>query len=175
MSVRDELERINRLNDEMERAGVNRLQQEMERAGVGMRDFGREAHDYLVESANRDRALAMRTPALSPATLQIQRPEERAAESFMEGLREHAERLSNGLQENQELQMYCYHGPENLRVLEIGMPSENVVALRCVNSDGEEAHVTGHMHSVTFSFLIHTIVPPEVKRPIGFRMPSDES
>lgn len=171
MGVRDELERINRLQDEMERAGVNRLQNEMERAGIGMRDFGREAHNYLVESANRDRALALRTPA----TMQIQPSEERAAESFMEGLREHAERLCNGLQENQELQMYCYHGSEPLRVLEISMPSENVVALRCVNREGEETHVTGHMHSVTFSFLIHTIVPPEVKRPIGFRMPADES
>lgn len=111
-------------------------------------------------------------PELSPALVPI-RPEERAAESFMEGLREHANKLEAGLREDQELHMLCYHGPERLRVLEISMPSLNVVSLRCLNADGEEAHVTGHMHAVTFSFVIHTIVPPEVKQPIGFRMPSE--
>jgi hypothetical protein len=69
--------------------------------------------------------------------------------------------------------MFCYHGPERLQVLEVSMPSENVVSLRCLNSDSEETYVTGHMHSVTFSYTVHTIVPPEVKRPIGFRMPSE--
>lgn len=112
--------------------------------------------------------------SLTSIPFRVQRPEERAAETFMEGLRSHAENLARGLKENQELQMYCYQGPEKLRVLEIAMPSENVVALRCINERKEETHVTGHMHSVNFSFVIHTIVPPEIKLPLGFRMPSGE-
>jgi hypothetical protein len=116
---------------------------------------------------------AMSMPTLPSAAYRFRHPEERAADCFMEGLRQCAEDLENGLQENQELQMFCYHGPEKLRVLEVSMPSENVVSLQCLNLDGEETHVTGHMHSVTFSYLIHTIVPPEVKRPIGFTMPSE--
>lgn len=150
------------LTDELEKVG---------RTGLPRDPF--EAHGLGAQLARLSEPMALRMPDLSAATLQIQRPEERAAESFMEGLRQHAENLESGLQENQELQMFCYHGPENLRVLEVSMPSENVVSLRCLNSDDEETHVTGHMHSVTFSFLIHTIVPPEVKRSIGFRMPSE--
>lgn len=157
MSLKDELEKIGGVQDQLERFGTNL-------------DVGRYAHDYLAESAARDRA-----NALTPTRLVIRRPEERAAESFMEGLREHADKLEAGLREDQELHMLCYHGPERLRVLEISMPSENVVSLRCLNADGDETHVTGHMHAVTFSFVIHTIVPPEVKTPIGFRMPSDSA
>jgi hypothetical protein len=148
------------------------LKDELEKAGrMGLTDGPFETHGLGTQLARLSEPMALRMPDLS--TLAIQRPEERAAESFMEGLRQRAESLERGLQENQEIQMFCYHGPENLRVLEVSMPSENVVSLRCLNADGEEAHVTGHMHSVTFSFLIHTIVPPEVKRPIGFRMPSE--
>lgn len=137
-------------------------------------DVARESHDALgAQLARLSEPMKWDLPALSPARLHIQRPEERAAEEFMEGLRQHADSLAGVLRENQELQMFCYHGYEKLRVLEIAMPSENVVALRCLDANEEETHVTGHMHSVTFSFLVHTIVPPEVKRPIGFRMPSD--
>lgn len=110
---------------------------------------------------------------LAPKLIPIS-PEERAAESFMEGLRRHTETLEESLKDNQELQMFCYHGYERLQVLEISMPSENVVSLRCLNVDNDETHVTGHMHSVNFSYVIHTIVPPNVKCPIGFIMPSDE-
>jgi hypothetical protein len=162
MSLKDELEKMGRQQEEWAKAG---------RMGLTSDPF--EAHGLGAELARLTEPVALRMPDLSPATLRIQRPEERAAESFMEGLRQRAESLESGLQENQEIQMFCYHGPENLRVLEVSMPSENVVSLRCLNADGEEAHVTGHMHSVTFSFLIHTIVPPEVKRPIGFNMPSE--
>ena len=68
--------------------------------------------------------------------------------------------------------MYCWHGHEKMRVLEISMPSHNVVALHCINADNCQVHITGHMNSVNFSFLIHTIVPPEVRTPIGFNMPN---
>lgn len=148
------------------------LKDELEKAGrMGLTNDPFETHGLGAQLARLSEPMALRMPDLSAAALRIQRPEERAAESFMEGLRQHAEGLEGGLQENQEIQMFCYHGPESLRVLEVSMPSENVVSLRCLNADGEEAHVTGHMHSVTFSFLIHTIVPPEVKRLIGFNMP----
>ena len=150
------------------------LRDELEKAGRGFVGLSRDAQENLgAQLARLSEPVALRMPALSPATLRIHRPEERAAESFMEGLRQYAESLENGLQDNQELQMFCYHGPESLRVLEVSMPSENVVSLKCLNSYGEETHVTGHMHSVTFSYLIHTIIPPEVKRPIGFRIPSE--
>ena len=159
MGVREELERMDRFQTEIEKVGRMMPKTELP-SGLG---------DLL---ADIDRYHRM--PELTPTMLPIQGPQERAAESFMEGLREHADKLEAGLREDQELHMICYHGPERLRVLEISMPSENVVSLRCLNADGDEAHVTGHMYAVTFSYVIHTVVPPEVKRPIGFRMPSEQ-
>jgi hypothetical protein len=99
-------------------------------------------------------------------------PFERLAEHFMQGLQAQANELSKGLKDNQQLLMYCYHGYEKLRVLSINMPSMNVVAMHCVDADDRETHVTGHLHAVTFSFVIDTLVPPEVRKPIGFNMPS---
>lgn len=68
--------------------------------------------------------------------------------------------------------MYGWHGHEKvLQVLNISMPSTNVVSLHCTDGDGCHVHVAGHMHSVNF-FTIHTIVPPPAVRvPIGFVMP----
>jgi hypothetical protein len=99
-------------------------------------------------------------------------PEERQADEFMKGLKKHARLLETSLNENQELHMYCSNG---YRVLHISMPSHNVVAMHCLDHDGNETHVTGHMNSVTFEFVIHTLVPPETRRPIGFNMPSSSS
>jgi hypothetical protein len=150
------------------------VKDELQKAVTTFGSMSREAQDNLGTQLARLSAPVMPSMHEFVPEMRIQRPEERAANSFMHGLRQHAQRLASGLRENQELQMYCYHGPENLRVLEISMPSENVVSLQCLNSNDEELHVTGHMHSVTFSYLVHTIVPPEVKRPIGFNMPSEE-
>jgi len=166
MGVRDDLEKLSRLGVDME--PITGLSTEMEK----LSRLNRELPSGL-ESILRDADRSYGVPGLTPTTMHIQGPAERAAESFMEGLRDHADRLQSGLREDQELHMLCYHGPERLRVLEISMPSENVVSLRCLNADGDEAHVTGHMHAVTFSYVIHAVVPPEVKRPIGFRMPSE--
>jgi hypothetical protein len=99
-------------------------------------------------------------------------PEERQAEVFMEGLQRQTRELEENLKENQELLMFCCHGFQRMQVLEISMPSHNVVSMRCVDGEGNETHVTGHMHSVTFSYMIHTLVPPQVRIPIGFNMPS---
>jgi len=46
-----------------------------------------------------------------------------------------------------------------------------VVSMRCIDADGRENYVTGHLHAVTFSFVIENIVPSEVRRPVGFTMP----
>ena len=159
------------LKDQLEKLGGQ--QEQWTKAGRELNDIVRQAHDGL--SAQLERLYEPISLPEMPAMLPIQRPEERAAESFMEGLRQRTENLGRSLQENQELQMFCCHGHEKLQVLEVSMPSENVVSLGCLNSNGEETHVIGHMHSVTFSYVVHTIIPPEVKRPIGFRMPSDES
>ena len=76
-------------------------------------------------------------PAFSTAPLQIRRPGEWEAESFMDGLRAQAAAMEIGVRENQELRMFCYHGLEKLRVLEISMPSDNVVCMRCLDEDCE--------------------------------------
>jgi hypothetical protein len=114
--------------------------------------------------AHQEKLMAMRTD-----------PNEELAKRFMEGLKAEADRLGSGLRENQQVLMYCYHGLEKLLVRSISMPSPNVVSMHCVDADDRDTHVTGHMHAVTFSFVVHTIVPPEVRRPIGFNMPSEES
>ena len=111
--------------------------------------------------AHQEKLMAMRTD-----------PNVDLAECFMEGLKAQAEQLGKGLQDNQQVLMYCYHGLEKLCVRSIGMPSANVVSMRCVDADNRETYITGHMHAVTFSFVIHTLVPPEVKTPIGFNIPN---
>jgi hypothetical protein len=94
-----------------------------------------------------------------------------SAETFMEGLRAQAERLSKGLRDNEQVFMYCCHGIEKLQVLEISMPSSNVVSMCCLDAEKRSTYVTGHMHAITFSFVIETIVPPAERTPIGFNMP----
>jgi hypothetical protein len=114
--------------------------------------------------------------ALSKALTRIPvyRPGEREALTFMQGLKAHIERIGKSLQDNQQVFMYCWHGPIQLQVLNISMPSDNVVAMHCLNSESCDVHVTGHMHSITFSFEIRTLVPPAVRTPIGFNMPSSK-
>ena len=51
------------------------------------------------------------------------------------------------------------------------MPSANVVSMKCSDADGRDTYVTGHMHAITFSFVIATIVPPAERTAIGFSMP----
>lgn len=106
----------------------------------------------------------MTDPALMPRVRSC--PEKRQADEFMKGLRRQAEELEEGLATDQEVQMYCFDGYQGMQVLEISMPSNNVVALRCIDADGNPTHLTQHMHSVRFTFVVHTLVPPQVYRPI---------
>ena len=92
----------------------------------------------------------------------------------MEGLKAQVEQLEAGLEQNQELAMICWHGHEKFQVLSVSMPSQNVVALNCRDTEGDVTQITGHMNSVTFSFRVVT-AKEEVKRNrIGFQMPSNE-
>lgn len=95
------------------------------------------------------------------------------AKRFMKGLKAQADALSRGLQENQQVLMFCYHGLEKLQVQTINMPSANVVSMKCLDSEGRQTYVTGHLYAVTFSFVIETIMPPAVRTPIGFNMPKN--
>ena len=124
--------------------------------------FGGETH---LDHFTRPLAYSVKNP---PG---LSDPFERLAERFMEGLKSQVDQLSKGLKENQQLLMYCYHGVEKLRVLAINMPNVSVVSMRCIDADGRENYVTGHLHAVTFSFVIENIVPSEVRRPVGFTMP----
>jgi len=99
---------------------------------------------------------------------------ETQARMYMEGLKAQADALAKTLGPNQEVEMNCWHGSEKLKVLSVSLPSENVVALHCVDVDGTTVQVTGHMNSLTFSFRVSTIVPPAVRKPIGFVMPIAE-
>jgi hypothetical protein len=90
----------------------------------------------------------------------------------MEGLRDQVRSLEASLAPDQQLYMTCWHGPEKLQVLNVSMPSHNVVALQCLDQDGEITQVTGHMNSVTFSFRILTAKEPVERRKIGFERPS---
>jgi hypothetical protein len=92
------------------------------------------------------------------------------AELFMEGLQQQVQDLERGLKSDEELLMTCWHGHEKLQVLSISMPSKNVVALRCMDADGNQVQVTGHMHSVTFSFMVRKAQPPTKRNKIGFSM-----
>lgn len=93
------------------------------------------------------------------------------AELFMDGLQKQVKELERGLQSDEELSMTCWHGHERFQVLSISMPSQNVVALCCVDDEGNHVQLTGHMNSVTFSFRIHKIQPPAKRNNIGFVIP----
>lgn len=96
---------------------------------------------------------------------------ETQAEIFMGGLREQAESLEQSLKPDEELVMTCWHGHEKLQVLSVSMPSHNVVALRCINADGNHVQITGHMNSINFSFMVVNTTPPAKRNKIGFSMP----
>lgn len=99
---------------------------------------------------------------------------ETQAQMYMEGLKAQADALAQNLGPNQEVEMNCWHGTEKLKVLKISLPSENVVALHCLDAEGDTVQVTGHMNSLTLSFRVNTIVPPAVRKQIGFVMPNAE-
>ena len=102
----------------------------------------------------------------------ISSPWETQARLFMEGLKAQAQDLEASLNADQELKMTCWHGQERFDVLRVSMPSHNVVALNCLDDKGETAQVTGHMHSVTFSFRKVTQKEAVPRRKIGFDMPA---
>ena len=104
--------------------------------------------------------------------LKIIQPEEREAEMYMAGLKAQVRSLESNLAPNQQLYMTCWHGEERFQVLKVSMPSHNVVALQCLDQDGEITQVTGHMKSVTFSFRILTAKELVEPRKIGFEMPN---
>ncbi len=99
---------------------------------------------------------------------------ETQAELYMEGLKTQHDELSKTLKDNEQLVMICWHGHDKLQVISISMPSDNVVAMRCIDETSATIQVTGHMNALTFSFRIHTIIPPAVRKPIGFEMPQSE-
>jgi hypothetical protein len=167
--LRRELEKIPgmNLNDELERRERLRFVAEAEER----ESLSRHAREAVLERSDYLPGGISYIPPFSPKLMPVPY-EQRQSSEFMEGLKAHAKRLEESLQEDQELLMYCWHGHEKMRVLEISMPSHNVVALHCINADNCQVHITGHMNSVNFSFLIHTIVPPEVRTPIGFNMPN---
>lgn len=99
---------------------------------------------------------------------------ETQARIYMEGLKAQADALDKMLGPNQEVEMNRWHGAEKLIVLNVSLPSENVVALHCIDNEGATVQVTGHMNSLTFSFRVNTIVPPAVRKQIGFVMPNAE-
>ena len=96
---------------------------------------------------------------------------ETQARMYMEGLKAQADALGKTLGPNQEVEMNCWHGADKLKVQSVSLPSENVVALRCIDHEGATVQVTGHMNSLTFSFRVSTVVPPDVRKQIGFVMP----
>jgi hypothetical protein len=96
---------------------------------------------------------------------------ETQAELYMEGLQHQAKTLGKGLKQDEELVMTCWHGGEKFQVLSVGMPSQNVVALKCVDVDGNHVQVTGHMNAVTFSFMVRKVQPPAKPCKIGFSIP----
>jgi hypothetical protein len=93
------------------------------------------------------------------------------SELYMKGLRDQARSFESSLKPDEELVMTCWHGHEKLQVLYVSMPSENVVALHCLDTDGNHVQITGHMNAVTFSFMVYKIEPPARPNKIGFSMP----
>lgn len=90
------------------------------------------------------------------------------ADVYMTGLKSQVRELEESLKPNQQLIMACWHCGETLRVLSVSMPSNNVVALQCNDSEGNAIQVTGHMNAITFSFRIITESEPVERKKIGF-------
>ena len=91
------------------------------------------------------------------------------AETYMEGMKAQHDALLKTLKDDEQLLMICWHGHEKLEVMRISMPSNNVVAMTCLDETGATVQVTGHMNAVNFSYRVHKIVPPAVRIAIGFQ------
>ena len=180
MSLKDEFENLpgERLRRELETVPGFALRDELEvQQGAKLRaqfeEQERQANKFSGTALARAEYLpgGIDFSAIVPKFVPVP-PEQRQASLFMAGLQAQAKRLEENLKEDQELLMFCWHGHEKMRVLEISMPSHNVVALHCLDGENRETHVTGHMNSVNFSFVVLTIVPPKIRIPIGFNMPT---
>jgi hypothetical protein len=106
-----------------------------------------------------------------PAVVPMYQVGEREAINFMKGLKAKVNSVEKQLKSDQQVFMYCWHGHEKLQVVGLSMPSDNVISMRCQDSEQREVHVTGHMHAFSFSIVVHTIKPPAVRVSIGFEMP----
>lgn len=108
-------------------------------------------------------------PAINRANVMLPATE---AETYMDGLKAQHDELLKGLKDNEQLVMICWHGHERLQVTNIEMPSDNVVAMHCIDETGATIQVTGHMNALTLSFRVLKIEPPAVRKLIGFAMPN---
>ena len=102
-------------------------------------------------------------------------PYEEQAVLYMKGLVKQVREREAALKADEVLLMLCIQGSERLQVQSVSMPSHNVVALRCMDSDGGSVQLTGHMHAITFSFRVLKQQSPEPRRKIGFEVPPPSS
>lgn len=102
----------------------------------------------------------------------IKGPWEQQAELYINGLKTQVEEREAALKPDEVLSMICTQGNENFAVQSISMPSHNVVALHCLDSEGNNVQLTGHMHAITFSFRVKKAQAAVERKRIGFEFPS---
>ena len=137
-------------------------------------ELGTTGLAYLLDSVYRQPIYDLPLP-VQPAKLQLRSRYEEQAEMYMRGLKAQVAEIEASLKADQELVMICWQGQERMQVISVGMPSHNVVALRCSDSEGAIIQVTGHMHSISFSFRVVSTIAPAKRNKIGFDMPLSET
>lgn len=101
--------------------------------------------------------------------------EERQADFYRDDFSRTVREIEDGLQANEELVIFCNVGLEKFRVLKITMNSHNFLRLECSGcEEGSTVFLSGHINTLTLQFVVLPIVPPQVRRPIGFHMSSGE-
>jgi hypothetical protein len=160
------------LKSPLDNLGINSVLKELESATSSFKNpldgIGRQE---LFEAARYMEPMNYRMPQMPI----IKSAWETQAELFMEGLRKQVHSLEKSLKADEELVMTCWHGHEKFQVLSVSMPSQNVVALHCVDAEDNHSQITGHMNAVTFSFKVCKIQPPAKPKKIGFSMPTESA
>jgi hypothetical protein len=93
---------------------------------------------------------------------------EQQANNFLEGIEVEVKFLQDHLAPDEELWMYYTNGFEFVRVLEITLPSTNVVVMSGHDQDGNDVRVLAHINAVQFTCKVVRVQPDEKPKRIGF-------
>jgi hypothetical protein len=96
------------------------------------------------------------------------------AESVQAALVGHIRHLQEGLEEDQQLLVYCETGFERIQVRQVVLPNHHTVILDGVDDEGNTASLLVTLNNVKITCKVMRVPPPDKPYRIGFTAPPDE-